>query len=85
MFGLVRVALRFFVIGFAMGALFAPRAGAETRAMLREKLTMIANQVLELAALPPIEPDRAANDGGAAPTRARAKRGTPGPSAREAS
>ena len=85
MFGVVRVALRFFVIGFVAGTLFAPRAGAETRAMLAEKLTTIANQLLELAALPPIEPDRAANDGGAAPMRVRAKRGTPGPSAREAS
>ncbi len=67
MFALVRVALRFFVIGFVAGALFAPRAGAETRAMLREKLTTIANQLLELAALPPIEKERATNNGGAAP------------------
>src|SRR5437879_11124591 len=48
-------------------------------------VTMIAYQALGLAALPAIEPDRAANDDGAAPTHARAKRGTPGPSAREAS
>ena len=82
MFGVVRVALRFFVIGFVAGTLFAPRAGAETRAMLAEKLTAIANQLLELAALPPIEPSRAASDGGEAP-RARRTRGAHGPGARE--
>jgi len=67
MFTLIRVALRFFVIGFVAGTLFAPRAGAETRAMLAEKLTTIANQLLELAALPPIQPGGESADGGGAP------------------
>jgi hypothetical protein len=84
MFGYIRVALRFFVVGFVLGALFAPRAGADTRAMLREKLTTIANQVLELAALPPIEPSRATNNGGAS-AQARRTRGTHGPSSRPTS
>jgi hypothetical protein len=62
--GLVRASLRFFVIGFVAGVLLAPRSGAETRKMLVEKLTVMANQILELAALPPIESERAGRDGG---------------------
>ena len=64
MFALVRTSLRFFVVGFVVGTLFAPRSGAETRQMLGEKLTVVANQVLELAAFPPIEPRTAVKDGG---------------------
>ena len=55
MFTLLRTSLRFFVIGFVAGTLFAPRSGEETRRMLREKFTIVANQILEVAALPPIE------------------------------
>jgi len=50
MFALLRTSLRFFIVGFVVGTLFAPRAGAETRQMLREKFTVIANQILEIAA-----------------------------------
>jgi len=64
MLALLRASLRFFVLGFIFGTLVAPRPGAETRKMLGEKLTIMANQILELAALPPIEPGRAAQDGG---------------------
>ncbi|TMD53613.1 MAG: YtxH domain-containing protein, partial [Chloroflexi bacterium] len=53
MLALLRTSLRFFVIGFLAGTLFAPRSGAATRAMLREKFTVMVNQFLELAALPP--------------------------------
>ena len=56
MFALLRTSLRFFVIGFVAGTLFAPRSGAETRRMLGEKLRVMANQILEVAAFPPIEP-----------------------------
>jgi hypothetical protein len=63
MFALVRTSLRFFVVGFVVGTLFAPRAGAETRQMLREKFTVVANQILDIAALPPIEPRAAVKDG----------------------
>ncbi|HEX4743354.1 MAG TPA: hypothetical protein VFW12_01640 [Candidatus Limnocylindria bacterium] len=55
MFGLVRTAVRFFFIGFGIGILLAPRAGAETRALIREKLNMIVGSVLEVADLPPVE------------------------------
>jgi hypothetical protein len=76
MFALLRTSLRFFIVGFVVGALFAPRSGAETRQMLREKFTVIANQVLELAALPPIEPRTAVKDGGEPRARRTAARGT---------
>ncbi|MGH2472080.1 MAG: hypothetical protein ACRDG6_06725 [Candidatus Limnocylindria bacterium] len=76
MFALLRTSLRFFVIGFVAGTLFAPRSGAETRQMLREKLTIVANQILELAALPPIEPRTAVKNGGESRARRGATRGT---------
>jgi gas vesicle protein len=63
-FTLLRTSLRFFVVGFVVGTLFAPRSGAETRQMLGEKLTVIANQILEIAALPPIELRTAVKNGG---------------------
>jgi hypothetical protein len=63
MFALLRTSLRFFIIGFVVGTLFAPRSGAETRQMLREKFTVVANQILEIAALPPIEPRAAVKTG----------------------
>jgi gas vesicle protein len=84
MFGLVRASLRFFVVGFIAGTLFAPRAGVETRKLLGEKIRVMANQLLELAALPPIEAERAAADGGEA-TRGRRQTGTRGGSARTSS
>lgn len=69
MFGIIRASMRFFVVGFVVGTLFAPRPGAETRRMLVEKVTTIANQLLELAALPPIEPRTAGQNGGESRTR----------------
>ena len=68
-----RAALRFFALGFVVGTLVAPRPGAETRRMLREKLTIMANQILELAALPPIEPQAIAQDGGETQPQRRTK------------
>jgi gas vesicle protein len=76
MFALLRTSLRFFVVGFIVGTLFAPRSGAETRRMLSEKVTVIVNQILELAALPPIEPQAAMKDGGEGRARRTATRGT---------
>jgi gas vesicle protein len=64
MFALLRTSLRFFVIGFVVGTLFAPRSGAETRRMLGENLRTVTNQFLELAALPPIEERSAAKSEG---------------------
>jgi gas vesicle protein len=76
MFALLRTSLRFFIIGFLAGTLFAPRSGAATRAMLREKFRIMANQILELAALPPIESRTAVKNGGDAPTRRTGTRST---------
>ena len=64
MFAILRTSLRFFVIGFVAGTLLAPRSGAATRQMLREKFTIMVNQVLELAALPPVESSTAVKNGG---------------------
>ena len=63
MFGFVRTTLRAFAVGLAIGVLIAPRQGAETRKMLGERLAKALNSILELAALPPIEPERAATNG----------------------
>ena len=76
MFALLRTSLRFFIIGFVAGTLLAPRSGAATREMLREKFTIMANQVLELAALPPIESRTAVNNGGDGSARRTGTRGT---------
>ncbi len=59
MFAVVRVALRSFAIGVAVGVLVAPRPGAETRRMLSERLSAWLDRILELAALPPVRPERA--------------------------
>ncbi|HVD51974.1 MAG TPA: YtxH domain-containing protein [Candidatus Udaeobacter sp.] len=76
MFALLRTSLRFFVVGFVVGTLFAPRSGAETRQMLGEKFTVMVNQILELAALPPIEPRTPVKNGGEGRARRTATRGT---------
>ena len=73
---LLRTSLRFFIIGFVAGTLFAPRSGAATRQMLRENFTIMANQILELAALPPIESRTAVKNGGEGPARRSGTRGT---------
>ena len=80
MFALLRTSLRFFVVGFVVGTLFAPRSGVETRQMLSEKLTVVVNQILELAALPPTEPRTAVKDGGEARARRTVTRGNARPS-----
>lgn len=70
MFAVMRAAARAFVVGIAVGMLFAPRAGAETRKMLSERLSAALNQALEMAALPEIEPERARTNGHTEPRRA---------------
>jgi len=64
---LLRTAIRAFVIGFVVGVLFAPRSGADTRRMLREKCEALVNQILELADLPPVQSDRSSGPAEAAP------------------
>jgi gas vesicle protein len=76
MLALLRTSLRFFVVGFVVGTLFAPRSGAETREMLREKFTVMVNQMLELAALPPIEPQTPVKNDGEGRARRTVTRGT---------
>ena len=86
MFGVINAALRAFFVGVVVGVLFAPRPGAETRRMLNEQIATMVNQLLELAALPPIEPTQAATNG--QPERPVAKRTRPtaeGPGARTTS
>ena len=63
MFGVINAALRAFFVGVAVGMLFAPRPGAETRRMLNERITAMIDQILEIAALPPIAPSQAATNG----------------------
>ena len=63
MFGMVRASFRAFVVGIVLGVLFAPRPGEETRRMLNERITAALNQLLELAALPPIQPEQARTNG----------------------
>jgi hypothetical protein len=51
MFSRVRIAIRFFFVGLAVGVLLAPRSGEETRKMLREKADRLLNEVLDAASL----------------------------------
>lgn len=63
MFGVINAALRAFVVGVVVGMLIAPRPGAETRRMLGERLSALLDQLMEIAALPPIQPSQAATNG----------------------
>jgi gas vesicle protein len=51
MFSRVRIAIRFFFVGLAVGVLLAPRSGEETRRLLREKADTLLNDVLDAATL----------------------------------
>lgn len=76
MFGVLRAIIRSFAVGLAVGVLIAPREGAETRRMLGERFTSFANQLLEIAALPPIEPERARTNGHSDPAVKRTRAST---------
>lgn len=89
MFSRVRIAIRFFFMGLAVGILLAPRSGVETRRMVRERADRILNDVLDAATLGTYDDgsasgaaDAAADeaDAGAAPRsrngRARSSRAT---------
>lgn len=82
MFGVVNAALRAFVVGVVVGMLFAPRPGVETRRMLNERISTMLNQLLEIAALPPIEPTQAATNGHTEQPATKRPRSTEGPGAR---
>jgi hypothetical protein len=70
MFSRVRIAIRFFFMGLAVGMLLAPRSGQETRRMLREKADQLLNDVLDAATLGTYE----SGSGDGSPTRSEAGR-----------
>src|SRR6187402_785419 len=51
MFSRVRIAIRFFFVGLAVGILLAPRSGEETRRLVRERADRLLNDVLDAATL----------------------------------
>ena len=51
MFSRVRIAIRFFFVGLAVGVLLAPRAGIETRRLLRQRADRLVNDLLEAASI----------------------------------
>lgn len=51
MFSRVRIAIRFFFVGLAVGVLLAPRSGEETRRLVREKADRLLNDVIDAATL----------------------------------
>jgi hypothetical protein len=61
----VRIAIRFFFVGLAVGVLLAPRSGVETRRLVRERADKLLNDVLDAATFAVPEPAR--TDGAAGP------------------
>ena len=78
MFSRVRIAIRFFFVGLAVGVLLAPRSGEETRRLVREKADRLLNDVLDAATLGTIDSGTGAtgNDGGATAAPTTRARGT---------
>jgi len=75
-FRLYRVALRSFAIGLAVGVLFAPRPGSETRRILSRRVAAMLDRAIATAALPPVPADRARTNGHAErPTAKNARAG----------
>jgi hypothetical protein len=64
MFSRVRIAIRFFFVGLAVGVLLAPRSGDETRRIVREKADRLLNDVLDAATLGTYESGAGAADNG---------------------
>ena len=79
MFSRVRIAIRFFFVGLAVGVLLAPRSGEETRRLVREKADRIINDVLDAATLGTVDSGAGAtddvDDAADAPARARSTNG----------
>jgi len=79
MFSVINAALRTFIVGVVVGMLFAPRPGVATRRMLNERIATMVKALVEMAALPPIEPSQAGANGQPerpASKRSRAAKGT---------
>lgn len=55
-FSRVKVAIRFFFVGLAIGVLLAPRSGIATRRMLRERADRLINELLDAATLGAYDP-----------------------------
>ena len=70
MFSRVRIAIRFFFVGLAVGILLAPRRGEETRRLLREKADRLLNDVLDAATLGTIDTGAGGTAGGEGGQRA---------------
>jgi len=51
MFSRVRIAIRFFFMGLAVGVLLAPRSGKATRRIVRERADRLLNDLLDAATL----------------------------------
>jgi gas vesicle protein len=71
MFSRVRIAIRFFFMGLAVGILLAPRSGTETRRLVRERADRILNDVLDAATLGTYD-DGSASEGASAADEAAA-------------
>lgn len=69
MFSRVRIAIRFFFVGLAVGVLLAPRSGRETRQLVREKADRLLNDVLDAATLGTYESGADASDAATEPKR----------------
>jgi hypothetical protein len=78
MFSRVRIAIRFFFVGLAVGVLLAPRSGEETRRLVREKADRLLNDVLEAATLGTVTTSTAPADVADAEVDAEAPRATRG-------
>ncbi len=59
----VRVAIRFFFVGLAVGVLLAPRSGIETRRLLRQRADRFLNDLLDAVTLGAYEGTRGAASG----------------------
>jgi len=75
MFSRVRIAIRFFVVGLAVGILLAPRKGEETRRLVRAKADRLLNDVLDAATLGTIESGAGATEDDDAPAPKRTRSG----------
>lgn len=64
MFSRVRIAIRFFFVGLAVGVLLAPRSGVETRRLLRQRADRALSDLLDAATM--AVPGNAGSSAGAA-------------------
>jgi len=64
MFSRVRIAIRFFFMGLAVGVLLAPRSGRETRRLVRERADRLLNDLLDAATLGAFDSGAGAADEG---------------------